>query len=80
MKKLIYVILLAVGILVGAVSTMALRSPATEQMPPNQKLAIATQIIENYYVEDVNSDTMIQEAIIAMLKTLDPHSAYSTHR
>ncbi len=78
MKKLIYVILLAVGILVGAVSTMALRSPATEQMPPNQKLAIATQIIENYYVEDVNSDTMIQEAIIAMLKTLDPHSAYST--
>ena len=57
---------------------MALRSPATEQMPPNQKLAIATQIIENYYVEDVNSDTMIQEAIIAMLKTLDPHSAYST--
>lgn len=78
MRKLIYVILLAVGILVGAVSTMALRSPATEQMPPNQKLAIATQIIENYYVEDVNSDTMIQEAIIAMLKTLDPHSAYST--
>ncbi len=78
MKKLIYVILLAVGILFGAVSTMALRSPATEQMPPNQKLAIATQIIENYYVEDVNSDTMIQEAIIAMLKTLDPHSAYST--
>lgn len=78
MKKLIYVILLAVGILVGAVSTMALRSPATEQMSPNQKLAIATNIIENYYVEDVNTDTMIQEAIIAMLKTLDPHSAYST--
>lgn len=78
MKKLIYVILLAVGILVGAVSTMALRSPATEQMSPNQKLAIATNIIENYYVEDVDTDTMIQEAIIAMLKTLDPHSAYST--
>lgn len=79
MKKLIYVILLGVGILVGAVSTMALRSPATtEQLTPHQKLAIATNIIENYYVEDVNSDTMIQEAIIAMLKTLDPHSAYST--
>lgn len=78
MKKLIYVILLAVGILVGAVSTMALKSPATEQMSPNQKLAIATNIIENYYVEEVDTDTMIQEAIIAMLKTLDPHSAYST--
>jgi len=78
MKKLVYVILFAVGILVGAVSTMALRSPATEQLTPNQKLAIATNIIENYYVEDVNTDTMIQEAIIAMLKTLDPHSAYST--
>ena len=31
-----------------------------------------------FYVEDVDSDTIVAEAIKAMLKTLDPHSAYST--
>ena len=45
---------------------------------PDQKLRLATAVIENYYVEEVNSDSLVQEAIIAMLKTLDPHSAYST--
>ncbi|MDO5394512.1 MAG: S41 family peptidase [Bacteroidales bacterium] len=45
---------------------------------PDQKLRYAEGIIENYYVEDVNSDSLVTEAIKAMLKTLDPHSAYST--
>lgn len=48
------------------------------QFTPDQKLRAAEAIIENFYVEDVNSDTIVSEAIIAMLKTLDPHSAYST--
>ena len=79
MKKFIYVLLLLAGIAVGAVTTMALRPAApTEEMTTDQKLRIAAALIENYYVEEVNTDTMVQEAIIAMLKTLDPHSAYST--
>jgi len=48
------------------------------QFTPDQKLQLATYVIENYYVEDVNSDTLVSEAIVAMLKTLDPHSAYSS--
>ncbi|MDE6130630.1 MAG: hypothetical protein K2F74_03460 [Muribaculaceae bacterium] len=48
------------------------------QLTPNNKLRMAEQIIENYYVEDVDADSVVQEAIVAMLKTLDPHSAYST--
>lgn len=44
----------------------------------SQKLRVAEAIINNYYVEDVDSDTITDEAIRAMLKTLDPHSAYST--
>ena len=44
---------------------------------PDQKLRFAEAIIENYYVDSVNSDSLVQEAIVAMLKTLDPHSAYS---
>ncbi|MCM1224132.1 MAG: S41 family peptidase [Lachnospiraceae bacterium] len=43
-----------------------------------QKLATAEKIIENFYVEDINTDSITQEAIIAMLKTLDPHSTYAS--
>lgn len=79
MKKIIYAILAA-----GALATVILSGrPANAQggmneMSPDQKLRLAAAVIENYYVEEVNSDTLVQEAIIAMLKTLDPHSAYST--
>ncbi|MDE5940985.1 MAG: S41 family peptidase [Muribaculaceae bacterium] len=44
---------------------------------PQQKLHYAEKIIESYYVDDVNSDKIVQDAIVAMLKTLDPHSSYS---
>lgn len=47
-------------------------------MAPEQKLGLTAALIENYYVEEVDADTMVTEAIVAMLKTLDPHSAYST--
>lgn len=59
----------------------ALNAFAQKEQPhftPDQKLRAAEAIIENFYVEDVNSDTIVSEAIIAMLKTLDPHSAYSS--
>lgn len=45
---------------------------------PSRKLGYAEAIIENFYVDDVNSDSVVTEGIIAMLKTLDPHSSYST--
>ena len=48
------------------------------EMRADQKLRYAAGIIENYYVDTVNSDKMVEEAIVAMLKTLDPHSSYST--
>ena len=47
-------------------------------MSPSQKLRYAAGIIENYYVDTVNTTKITDEAIIAMLKTLDPHSSYST--
>lgn len=43
-----------------------------------QKLATAHKVIENFYVEDVNSDSITEEAIKAMLLTLDPHSTYAS--
>lgn len=48
------------------------------QLNPQRKLRLAEQLIETYYVDDVDTTAMVQEAIIAMLKTLDPHSIYST--
>ena len=47
------------------------------KMSPSQKLRYAEGIIEGYYVDTVNADKIVEEAIIAMLKTLDPHSSYS---
>lgn len=43
-----------------------------------QKLVEAKSVIERFYVEPVDADTLVSEAIRAMAKTLDPHSVYST--
>lgn len=65
-------IFLAVAIIVVAIAGRA------QELTPDTKLRMANHIIENFYVEDVNADTVVTEAIKAMLKTLDPHSAYTT--
>lgn len=49
-----------------------------KKIPSDQKLRVAQTIIEQFYVEDVDADTIVTEAIKAMLKTLDPHSVYTT--
>ena len=48
------------------------------QFTPERKLRLAEQLIESYYVDEVDTAKVVQEAIIAMLGTLDPHSTYST--
>lgn len=78
MKKIIYILIVISAIITVFVSPRAKAQMATGDLSPDQKLRLAAAVIENYYVEEVNSDTLVQEAIIAMLKTLDPHSAYST--
>ena len=50
---------------------------AANAAPKFDKLNYAQRIIEQYYVDEVDSDTLTTEAIIAMLSTLDPHSSYS---
>ncbi|MCM1032511.1 MAG: S41 family peptidase [Odoribacter sp.] len=70
MKK----ILIAIFILIALAPAVAQYG----EMTSDQKLRAALAIIESYYVEDVNSDSLVDEAIVSMLHTLDPHSAYST--
>ncbi|MDE6360085.1 MAG: S41 family peptidase [Muribaculaceae bacterium] len=47
------------------------------KMPAANKIAQAEKIIEQCYVDTVNTDQLAEEAIKAMLQTLDPHSTYS---
>lgn len=72
MKKFVLLTLIAT---VSAIAAMA--QNRNSEFTPDQKLRYAAAIIENFYVDPVNSDSITTEAIIAMLKTLDPHSAYS---
>lgn len=46
-------------------------------LSPDRKLLMAEQLIERFYVDTVNANKMVEDAIVAMLKTLDPHSTYS---
>lgn len=47
------------------------------KLTPDRKLLMAEQVIERFYVDSVDAGNMVQDAIVAMLKTLDPHSSYS---
>lgn len=46
-------------------------------MTPNDKLRTVESLVANYYVDTVNEDKIVEAAIVAMLKELDPHSSYS---
>ncbi len=63
-----------------AIITVVVSLSLTAQIvfTPSNKLRYAEGIIENYYADTVNADKLVEEAIVAMLKTLDPHSTYSS--
>lgn len=44
---------------------------------PARKLQLAEFAIANLYVDDVDEDKLVEDAIINMLEELDPHSTYS---
>ena len=45
---------------------------------PARKLQLAEYAIANMYVDSVDEESVVEEAIRAMLAELDPHSTYST--
>ena len=71
MKKII----ISIALSLLTLSTLA---QLKMQFTPERKLRYAEQIIENYYVDDVDTAKVVTEAIVAMLKTLDPHSTYTS--
>jgi len=43
---------------------------------PTYKFGRVLSLIDAYYVDTVNTDKLVEDAIIGMLKELDPHSVY----
>jgi carboxyl-terminal processing protease len=48
----------------------------TDQKETTQKFATLMQLINYFYVEDVDEANLTEQAIIQVLKDLDPHSVY----
>lgn len=48
----------------------------TNSQLQTQKFATMMYLIDNFYVDTVNTDKVVEDAIVAALKELDPHSAY----
>lgn len=60
------------------VTTLAATAQRTMTMPQSmQKLLNAEYAISTLYVDSVNEDKLIEEAIKGMLGSLDPHSSYT---
>ena len=69
MKKILLVILLFFNVL-------CLAQTKSNPAGTTQKLATTMYIIDNFYVDSTDMPKLTEEAIMAMLKSLDPHSSY----
>lgn len=67
---------LAVGCLVAMAATAQNQQPQSKAQMNAQKFATTLYLIDNFYVDTANSEKVVEDAIIAALKELDPHSAY----
>ncbi len=66
------------GILIGNLlnqNSRIIQSPVMGYTRPN-KLTTILQLIENGYVDSVNSSDIVEQTIPGILKNLDPHTAY----
>lgn len=66
-----------VGILFLLLSTVVFSQKNNEEFTLQmQKLITTYRIINGLYVDDVDAEKIVESSVIAMLKELDPHSAY----
>lgn len=67
-------IALLLGVLLGLLLTPSPRSKAVESFP--EKVMEVVGLVENEYVDDIDSDSLCDAMLNAMLLSLDPHSRY----
>lgn len=75
MKKLLFIPLAALMAFSLAAVTKLPDNPNNKH---NNKLRMAEMAITRFYVDSVDEERLVEDAIRNMLMTLDPHSAYST--
>lgn len=85
---LLFSMVLVTGMLIGTKmqknppTVAAIQTPKREELPPSTlgqgKLEELIRYIEARYVDDVNKDVLVKEAIDNILFQLDPHSNYIT--
>lgn len=71
MKRILLTVL-AAALLAGGIAL------AQHQYEPAMKLRMAEMAISQLYVDTINEDKLVEEAIKGMLESLDPHSSYTT--
>lgn len=72
MKKILYAI---AAIVAAGIAYAQQQQP--QQLQPVHKLQFAEQAIAKLYVDTVDENKLVEDAIVGMLKTLDPHSSYT---
>ncbi len=71
MKKKIFLCLVALGFFL-----IAFTPAGQNAFKSIQKLQYVLSVVTQTYVEEVNSDKLVEDAIVGALKGLDPHSVY----
>lgn len=69
-------IVLAVGIIVGALLKQDPARPSLTVYPRTDKLTSVLKYIEDQYVDTISMHKLVESTIPTMLKNLDPHSIY----
>ena len=69
-------ITLCVGVLIGANMAGSTSTPTSDFMKGLNKLRQVLTHIENDYVDEVDSEELVESAITKMLEELDPHTSY----
>lgn len=72
---LLLAIMLAIGVYLGSLLGAP---PLGSKRETLAKLNNVLSIIEDKYVDDVDRDKLVDDAIISLMKNLDPHSYYMT--
>ncbi len=79
MKRFIIFGLILSGIFLGTETKAQYRTPNYKPMEANEtskKYSTLLYLINNFYVDTLDMPELVEKAIVATLKDLDPHSAY----
>lgn len=75
-KPLIYACLIVIGIVIGGILTPGGNTNFLVKNAKKEKLARLIDYIDNEYVDDVNTDSIVDLTVNSILAKLDPHSVY----